>query len=65
MSYASPAVPPYPTNFYDQRQYRQNSKAPVPPLPPDFHPEQSMMPERIMPNLPADIGPTFDDEASP
>ncbi|KIJ39832.1 hypothetical protein M422DRAFT_257433 [Sphaerobolus stellatus SS14] len=57
MSYAPPAVPPYPTNFYDQRQYRQNSKPPVPPLPPDFHPDQSVvspMPERIMPNLPAD-----------
>ncbi|KIJ35629.1 hypothetical protein M422DRAFT_262017 [Sphaerobolus stellatus SS14] len=60
MSYAPPAVPPYPSNFYDQRQYRQNSKPPVPPLPPDFHPEQSVvspMPERIMPNLPADVRP--------
>ncbi|KIJ39807.1 hypothetical protein M422DRAFT_257404 [Sphaerobolus stellatus SS14] len=54
MSYAPPAVPPYPTNFYSQRQYRQDSK---PPVPPHFHPDQSVvspMPERIIPDLPAD-----------
>ncbi|KIJ39826.1 hypothetical protein M422DRAFT_257428 [Sphaerobolus stellatus SS14] len=64
VSYAPPAVPPYPSNFYDQRQYRQNSK---PPVPPAFHPEQSVvspMSEHILPNLPANIGRTFDDEAS-
>ncbi|KIJ39778.1 hypothetical protein M422DRAFT_257374 [Sphaerobolus stellatus SS14] len=54
MSYAPPAVPPYPTNFDDQRQYQQDPKPPVPQY---FHPEHSAvspMPERIMPNLPAD-----------
>ncbi|KAF8503955.1 hypothetical protein JB92DRAFT_3123194 [Gautieria morchelliformis] len=72
MSYA-PTLPPLPNDYPHQQHPHahhpsRHSKPPVPPLPPNFRPEDDRaldlvapMPERAMPSLGADMARTLDD----